>query len=196
MTKKADSDLQDMFYDLGNDPYETYNLIGGSRSMSISNALVGKLEHLKILLVEWMRRHDGPGRYYSDASFNLDEGSGDVFEIQMRRKWRLVDYWQSDTRLSFGKPANINGVFVRNEYIYIGRTKPGKLRITSISVQGPDSKYFSVSKKRGVINKDEYLQIKISYKNSDRESIKSMKAFIVIKNNVTGESRIQISGER
>lgn len=108
MTKKADSNLQDMFYDLGSDPYETKNLIGGNRGMSISNALVGKLEHLKILLVEWMRRHNGPGRYYSDASFNMGKGNGDVFEIQSRRKWRLVDYWQSDTRLSLGKPANVN----------------------------------------------------------------------------------------
>lgn len=86
-------------------------------------------------------------------------------------------------------------MFVRHEYIYIGRTKPGKLRIKTISVSGPDAKYFSLDKRKSVINKDEYLQVKVTYRFGRRESMKSLKAYIAIENDVTGESRIQIIGE-
>jgi len=58
MTKKADSPLMDMFYDLRRDPYQEKNLLANNGA-NLSNEMIGKAEHLRCLLVEWLRRVDG-----------------------------------------------------------------------------------------------------------------------------------------
>ena len=52
------------------DPGEGKNLMG-LNGPSASHATIGKAEHLKALLVEWMRRRDGDEKYYSDSKCHL-----------------------------------------------------------------------------------------------------------------------------
>jgi hypothetical protein len=66
-----------------------------SRGASASDAVVGKAEHLKALLVDYMIRLNGPG-YYSDRKYNNNEGRGDITEVHLRRTWRRVPFWVSD----------------------------------------------------------------------------------------------------
>ena len=60
ITKKRDSKVLDMMYNLKTDPYETRNLLGKNGKRA-SPEHIGKAEHLKILLMEWMVRHTGKG---------------------------------------------------------------------------------------------------------------------------------------
>ena len=119
LPKKSDSAVTDMLYDLKADPFEMSNLLrNGGEGMS--NALIGKTEHLKILLLEWMRRMDGSKGYYSDKNFNAGVGNGDIAEIRGRRTWPAVPFWFGDTELSFGTPAlQDDGTYLRNEYLYM-----------------------------------------------------------------------------
>jgi len=54
--RMANSNVVDMMYDLLDDPYEMTNLIGPRRAQSASLDVIGKAEHLKCLLIEWMKR--------------------------------------------------------------------------------------------------------------------------------------------
>ena len=168
LPKKADSPVLDMMYNLQNDPFEMKNLLEPSAN-AIPESVIGKAEHLKILLVEWMKRHDYNG-YYSDNKYNLHVGWGDIQEIVDRRMWRKVDYWQSDYVLEFGRPAEISiytdgttstknflsespfspidqdqkVMCTRNEYLYLGRTVSGVLALQDVYIAGTDIDYFSV----------------------------------------------------
>lgn len=55
LPKYADSPIGDMMYNLKWDPFEMRNLLG-VRTKIMSDEIVGKAEHLKILLLEWMKR--------------------------------------------------------------------------------------------------------------------------------------------
>lgn len=101
MPKLRDSKVPDMLYNLNADPQERNNLLG-SNGMTASEATIGKAEHLRILLLEWMGRANGPKKYYSDKKYNANIGSGDYQEILHRSTWRKLDYWQSDTQIEFG----------------------------------------------------------------------------------------------
>jgi len=121
------------------------NLVG-RYAQSASLAVVGKAEHLKILLIEWMKRMDGPNKYYSDNKYNFGIGIGDVGEIRRRRNWRTVPFWISDmTEITFGPAVLIDGSnYVRNEYLYIGRTTEGTLAIRGVAMSGNDAAYFTI----------------------------------------------------
>jgi len=72
MIKKHSSPMADVLVDLKNDPDEINNLIG-ARGLSASLDVIGKAEHLRILLLEWMRRNDGgKNGYYSNSEYNVD----------------------------------------------------------------------------------------------------------------------------
>ena len=195
ITKKVDSKTIDMMYDLKSDPQEMNNLLGVNGD-NASLATIGKAEHLKILLMEWMQRNDGPHGYYSDRKYNGLEGNGDIAEVRGRRTWRTVDYWQSDTEVLFGKPVRLpSGEYVRNEYFYVGRTSSnaGKLRIFQISVQGPDAGCFRVDQTAKVlIDEGEHIRIKISFTAQEPISIQTLDAYIEIHNNVNGIKRVNI----
>ena len=194
-TKKKESKVIDMMYDLSVDRYETENLIG-MNGMTAGDDVIGKAEHLKILLIEWMRRMNGQKQYYSDPKWNLGEGLGDIEEVRRRRTWRTVDYWQSDTVLTFGKPGRTDsGRFVRNEFLYVGRTTKGKLDILSISIEGPHKRFFTVTPYRATIKKNGYIRIKVRFLANKRESVEGLVASVVIRNNVNQVSRVPIIGE-
>ena len=92
VTKLAGSLRKDMLYDLDNDPYELHNLLLHPNGTTME--VVGKAEHLKCLLLEWMERMDGPGYYSGDPEWtdlvigpfsdNIAGSAGDIEEVQMR----------------------------------------------------------------------------------------------------------------
>jgi hypothetical protein len=117
MTKHASSPIVDMLYNLELDPYETKNLLGSNKGGLPDLEVIGKAEHLKALLIEWMTRMDGPERLYSDRRFNLNEGRGDIEEVKNRRTWGKVRYWERDRELNFGSLAKLSkDSFMRHEY--------------------------------------------------------------------------------
>jgi len=182
-----------MLYNLNEsaDPYEMRNLL----AIKPTDAIIGKAEHLKILLVEWLKRNDGgEKRYYSDNKYNLGVGEGDIAEIKSRRTWKTTDFWCSHALLTFGSPALIgNKVYRRNEYLYVGRTSAGSFVLADISVEGPDAHHFAVEFDRSqrIIRQDGYVRVKVSYASSTN-SIGSLDAHIVITTDIPGKENHKI----
>jgi hypothetical protein len=165
MTKKASSTKKDMLYNIETDPYEMTNYIG-TNGMTASDAVIGKAEHLKCLLMEWMQRMDGgANKYYSDPKWNYGEGAGDLAEIKARRKWKALNIWVSDTAVKVGQPVNVSGQLTRNEYIYLGRTTSGTLTVSNITVQGSNAGLFQLSEfTSGTITSGNYKRVKLTYR--------------------------------
>jgi len=178
-----------MMYNLEDDPYETNNLLGWNYA---DEADVGKAEHLRILLLEWMERNDGLEGFYSDPKYCLYACLGDIAEIRGRKVWRQLDYWQSDSELPFGKRVLKDGEWVRNEYLYIGRTTAGVLSVTGITVNGQDAGYFQVDKTSGTIQQDKYLRIKVSFSSHTDVPIDSLDASIHFSTNIPGQANVII----
>jgi len=196
LTKKASSSRLDMMYNLADDPYEVNNLVGNN-GMTASKAVIGKAEHLKILLIEWMQRMDGGAAgYYSNPVYNANEGSGDIAEVNSRRKWKTLSLWFSDTKLDFGRLVWTGSAYERNEYLYMGRATSGTAKITSISVKGADASYFSVDTTSGVLNQNDYLKVKVTFSSPAKVSIDDLDAYIEISNNIRdhGTTNIQLGG--
>jgi len=165
LTKLASSSRLDMMYDIDADPYEMSNLVGNN-GMSASDAVIGKAEHLKCLLIEWMQRMDGgTNHYYSNPFWNNGEGMGDIAEITARRKWKTLDIWVSDPAVKVGLPVDVDGQLTRNEYIYLGRTTAGTLTISNITVEGADAGRIELSEfTSGSITQGNYARVKITYR--------------------------------
>jgi len=190
MTKLATSTRVDELYNLANDPYEMTNLVGNVGG-SASDEIVGKAEHLKCLMMEWMERMDGgTNQYFSSAIWNEGIGGGDIAEIKARQTWRAVDIWVSDTAVEVGVPVDVAGQFTRNEYIYLGCTKNGPLNISSITLQGTDTNYLSLSEfTSGSIAEGEYERVKVTYL-PDAYGRQITDAQIVIDHDAGGGDRI------
>lgn len=210
LPKNRSSDVIDMMYDLRSDPGEMTNLLSAKNhdsSSGIPDAVVGKAEHLKILLLENLRRYDRDQQFYSSNKWNLGQGGGDIVEIQKRRTWRAAEYWQSDVALSFGPPAVVDGSYVRNEYVYVGRTAEGTMEVSEMYVSGPDAAYFAVNvtvageggglggSPLGTVSQGEYVRARVSFRSREPVSIAGLSASIVIRNSVHGSSEIVIAGE-
>jgi len=128
LPKSASHSTVDMLYNLRADPHEKRNLLGfrGSKASPIA---VGKAEHLKILLMEWFRRNDGPKKVYTNSRYNINAKGSALVEVKKRRTWRKVDWWQSHSKLSFGRPVKMkNGEYKRNE-VRISSFKGGTMII-------------------------------------------------------------------
>jgi len=152
---------------------------------------------LKILLIEWMRRNNGSNGFFTNPRYNFGTNRGAVFEIKKRRTWQTVDYWDSHWKIYFGRPVKArNGEFRRNEYLYIGRTSPGMLRIDSITFSGPDAKYFRADRNRANIKKGGHIRVKISFHSRRVIWDKGLHAYLEIKNNANGVRRIRLFGGR
>ena len=190
MVKEATSDAPDMLFDLVEDPYEMNNLLDES---SMSLRLVGKAEHLKILLVEWMERNNGGiAKYYSNPKFNGNVGRGDIVEIRNRRTWRLVDQWQSDQVITLDRPVEVNGNWRTNAWLYIGRTTPGVLKVSSVVVNGAGRKYFTLSHTSATIQSEDYIRIRISFVSAKEVDPSTIDPIIVIRSNVYARREVRI----
>jgi len=167
---KLESNLSyDQLYDLARDPFEMNNLLG-SNAKSASKEIVGKAEHLKVLLYEWMNRMDGSKGLYSNPVFNAGEGRGDITEVQLRRTWNSSPIWVSDTELRFGKPSIWGSMYTRNEFLYIGRTTEGTLQVDKISLEGTDSRLFELSGfLKGYIGSEKHRRVKVTFRSSGNE---------------------------
>jgi len=167
--KLATANIVDMMFNLDDDPEEMKNLIG-LNGRTASRAVIGKAEHLRALLVEYLREHDGPDKVYSDPGFYLNVTQGDIQEVLNRREWRNIWLWMSETKiLKFGKPYySANGdKYMRNEYLYLGRTSRGRTNITDINIVGPNKDLFSVSKTNFVLEQGMKTRVKVQYKNDE-----------------------------
>ena len=189
--KLASSTKTDMMYDLSTDPYEVNNLLGRN-GMSASDAVIGKAEHLRHLLIEWMERMDGDG-YYSDPIYNANDNAGDVLEIRNRQSWRSSDFWVSDSnQLEFG-PAVWDGAnnCVRNEYFYFGRTNDGQVEIKDTYVDGDSGNFFSVENLAGTtLGAGDHRRLKVTLKVPEDHPVGIAAAGqLVIQTNL-GDSRI------
>ena len=192
LTKKASSTRRDMMYNLETDPYEVNNY-AGDNGMTASDAAIGKAEHLKCLLSEWMQRMDGPNRLYSDPVYNAGEGMGDIAEITARRKWKTLNIWVSDTAVKMGLPVNVSGQLTRNEYIYLGRTTAGTLNVSNITVQGADAGRFQLSEfSSGSITNGDYKRVKLTYHPSYYGQ-PVQDARVVIRHNMGADKLIELS---
>ena len=161
MQKLASSRKLDMMYNLEDDPYEMNNLLGRN-SQQATTATIGKAEHLRCLLVEWMNRMDGGDQqYYSDPIANLGEGRGDIYELQERQSWPAIDFWISDTSIHIngsGGELDDGQWLLRSTYLYLGsRVDPAangegsndnNIPIASFSLVGPYAEYFHLAKQQ------------------------------------------------
>lgn len=199
LPKDRNSELLDMMFNLKRDPYELNNLLG-KNGMSADEQTIGMAEKLKILLLEWMTQHDGGSgkHFYSKSLYNGGEGKGDIAEIKSRRTWRRLDYWQSDTFLEWGKPVETtdelgNKRYKRCEYIYAGRTTPGKLYLKKVLVQGKDKSHFKIDPavKKRKINTNQYVRVRVCYDSKDYNNVGELKAYVSIFNSVTGRGIVQ-----
>lgn len=191
LPRKADSKTLDALYNLERDPFEMKNLLGKNGNRANPN-IVGKAEHLKILLLEWMRRKNGRHGFYSSNRWQGGQGRGDMKEIHLRRTWRRAAYWQSDSVLRFGNPVLVNGVYRRNEFLYIGRTLPGKLIVKSVRILGPDAKLFRLNVARFQVNTNGYQRIKISFSSRSPVQMDSLRARIEVRFGAKGFRLIPI----
>jgi hypothetical protein len=160
--------------------FETQNLlVTGENDLSV----IGKAEGLKVLLIEWMTRHDSVHRYFSDPKYSYNRTRGDIQEVTQRRTWKEVPFWISDSSIQFFPPSYITPQddYRRNEYIYIGRTLPGVLELQSITVRGPNAAYFSVLPTNGTIGQYHSLRIKVSYHSKDPRNVTQIQAFLDIR---------------
>jgi hypothetical protein len=148
-----------------------------------SAAAVGKAEHLKALLVEWMWRMDGPERYFSSNKYDNYQGRGDIAKVTKRRTWKKVPFWQSDSAIEFGEPSPVetNGTlsYKRNEYLYMGRTTPGLLVLQPIRISGPDARLFSTSlKSRIIIRQNRHVRVTVSLVSQAPVNMTSLQAYL------------------
>jgi len=80
LPSKASSPNLDMMYNMHYDPYQQRNVLGNKGKTALPY-IIGKAEHLKILLLEHLQRNNRNG-YYSDPKFQGNEGRGDITEIR------------------------------------------------------------------------------------------------------------------
>jgi arylsulfatase A-like enzyme len=182
MHKKAHTRKADMLFDLADDPFEMYNLLhtGGAEP---DNATVGKAEHLRFLLIDWMKRvqHMANSDFYSDPIYNANQGKGDIKEILHRQSWRATDMWVSDPLLEFRKATLVDSRYIRSEWLYIGRRSPGLLKF-SFQVLGRDSDLFHLHTDVATVTELDAFRLKVTLAyNATVQLPESVDAFILIK---------------
>lgn len=166
ITKRAKSKNIDTLFNLKKDRYEQVNLIG-KRAHKATSQEIGKAEHLKLLLIQYMKQRDGIAGYYSDPRWNDGEGEGDITEITNRRRWPRVGFWKSDETIKFGRPAKqADGTYVRYEWLYIGRTTPGQYTLEDIIIRGEYAAYFSVSRTKAVVVVNGHKRIRVKFQSN------------------------------
>lgn len=189
IAKLASAKTRDMLIDLENDPFETNNLLAGTPR----DWVIGKAEHLKLLLLQWMRqKNNGQRGLFSAPVWNRFQGRGDLVEITRRRQWSKLPYWQSDRLLGFGTPTlRPNGLYARKEYLYVGRTVPGQLSIR-VAIVGPDRDLFEYGPKTAMMGSGGSRRIWVEYASETERTFDTVRATLLIMSNVKGVQRIPI----
>lgn len=184
----------DALFNLQNDPFEQTNLLASTKTQT--QRVIGKAEHLKCLLVEWMMRYNGSAeeKFYSDPKWNNYVGRGDIQEVRLRRTWTAVKQWHSEESLVLERPVWFagEGKWRSNAWLYIGRTVEGTLRITNISLEGSNKNLFSVDKTTASITKNEYIRVRVSLESTVEEVWTSLDAKLVVKSNATSRRVVEL----
>lgn len=163
MHKDANSTKMDMMYNLDKDPFETNNLLG-SNAGKASLEVLGKAEHLRCLLLDWIQRMDNDTGLYTTPEPNFGEGRGDWEEVRQRQFWPALDIWISDTEVVIDQPVLIDGALVRNEYLYFGsRSNLNGALFDTLSVVGKHAMHFRVdSDDKSIIEHRGCQRLKVS----------------------------------
>lgn len=165
----------------------------------VSDATIGKAEHLKVLLVEWMKRmNNGALGYYSSNKYNGGQGRGDITEITNRRTWRQLPYWQSDSSIVFDPPAKVSvgnaRYYRRNEHLYLGRTTPGVLVLVPITITGPSRDLFKVSLATNTtVRQFQYVRVTVALQSQSEVNMTAVEAYLNVQFN-GGARIIRLSG--
>ena len=192
MPKRGFSKTLDMLINMRDDPEEMNNLVG-LKGENASLAVIGRAEHLKVLLIDYMQQHDGALKVYSDPNNYFNDTRGDLFEIIRRRKWRKVALWISEWgTFTFGRPFLSNGKYVRTEYLYLGRTIPGSTEIFDIIIEGDDKEFFSVEKTAFSFVRREHVRVAVTYENDNYVSPGTMNATLTV-HSTMGTHEVQLA---
>ncbi|KAI2488781.1 arylsulfatase [Fragilaria crotonensis] len=189
--KKAHSTKADMLFDLADDPFELNNLLisGGAEP---DNVTVGKAEHLRFLLLDWMTRVQtkASNDYYSDPIYNANEGKGDIKEILHRQSWPATDMWVSDQLILFRKVAAVDSRYIRSEWLYLGRRNPGSLAC-SFQVLGRDADLFHLHTNVATVTKFDAFRLKVTLEFTATAQLPELvDAFIQIKPEVGDSMKV------
>ena len=170
LPNRASSGTLDMLYNLEGDPHEMNNLVGPN-GMTADEVVLGKAEHMKALLVEYLNELDSPF----------------AGEVRNRRQWRLVPFWVGDLTLEFRKPLPDG---TRKEKLYIGSSSgTGNVTVTDVMVEGPGAAYFSIDWTWGEIPLDGYRVLTVTYTEPDTE-LGALSADLVIKHDAEASPKI------
>ena len=160
----ANSNALDMLYDLRDDPYETKNILGGKGGMSASDAVVGKAEHPRALLMENLSTDE------IDASAMAD--------FRRIRKWRSVDLWVGDISLQFRRPPP-NGT--RSEKLYIGcSVDDDEVIFLNVTIKGGVSGHYSLDWKGGVIPGNTHRALTFTFDKALTSDLSAVSARLMI----------------
>jgi hypothetical protein len=113
----------DMLFDLEDDPHEMNNLLG-SNSATATDSTIGKAEHLRALLQDYLVKMGHPA----------------AETIKMRRDWPAPDFWVGDSSVNF-RPLLNDGT--RVEWLYVGSATDDDVSIEGMCVTGKDSECYS-----------------------------------------------------
>jgi arylsulfatase A-like enzyme len=190
ITRKATGPAVDALWNLASDPYEMNNLL---RTAPTSSVVIGKAEHLRILLVEWLRRHDTDLHVYTSNYYHGGEGRGDVAEVSDRRTWTRLSYWLSDARLGFGIPAKVSETeYRRHEFLYVGGSQA---IVSNVTVEGPNATYFSAfaqAYRIGSTTPTSYVRIQVRFAAAAQVNMSSLLAYVVVRNGASVMTRVPI----
>lgn len=96
----------------------------------------------------------------------------------------------------FGPQVWIGKRYIRNQYIYIGRTTPGQLVLESATVGGTDADRFRVYYPKTTANSGEWIRIKVEYSAFEKLIINKLDAYIEIRTAPGRVRRVQIGWEK
>lgn len=167
--KQADSRNDDMLINVKDDPFEMNNLIS-SEGPTPNATVIGKAEHLRQLLLDWMGRVEfsSHNQYYSNPIFNANEGQGDIIEIFNRQSWPASDVWVGDSVLEFTKTTMSTMTFLGpvpmcNEWLFVGRRTPGVLSIHNVTIVGSDRSMFQLEQAPSTLLTKAALRIRVVF---------------------------------
>lgn len=190
-SKQFDSVVPDALYNLESDPHETTNLLEGETAKQAD--IIGKAEHLRCLLLEWLIRKDGGEKYFSDPKWNGNSGIGSISGVRRRRTWKALEQWQSDQVIELQAPVFVEGKWRSNAYFYMGRAAPGTLIVDDISLEGKGAEYFSLKEREARLDENKYLSVRIAFKSDEPVDMNAIDVQLVIQSNVVARSVVHIT---